>query len=251
MIKILNKAMGVMNLLNKHKELGVTEIGQIMGEDKSTIYRILHTLEKYELVTKNEKTKKYKLGFGLLKYCANISAESDLTKIARPFLEELKNNTSESSHICVLTKNNSALFLDNINQDAVLNINTQIGTEQPLHCAAVAKSIIANLPEEKISEIVDTIEYTPFTVRTITSKETYLEHLEKVRKQGFSMDDEEIYTGVRCVAAPIKNSKGEVFASIGVSGPATRIQLANLEFYVDSVKTAAKKISNQYKMLGK
>lgn len=251
MIKTLDKAVAVLNALNKHKRLGVTEIGQMLGEDKSTIYRILHTLEKYDLVTKNDTTKKYKLGLGLLKFCTNISADSELTKIARPYLKELKNNTNESSHICVLTKNNTAIFLDNINQDAVLNINTQIGTEQPLHCAAVAKSIIAFLPEDKIEEIVDTIEFTPFTVRTITSKTMYLEHLEKVRSQGYSMDDEEIYTGVRCVAAPIKNSKGEVFASIGVSGPATRIQLANLEFYVDSVKAAAEKISNQYKLMQK
>lgn len=249
MIKTLDKAVAVLNALNKHKRLGVTEIGQMLGEDKSTIYRILHTLEKYDLVTKNDTTKKYKLGLGLLKFCTNISADSDLTKIARPFLKELKNNTNESSHICVLTKNNTAIFLDNINQDAVLNINTQIGTEQPLHCAAVAKSIIAFLPEDKIEEIVDTIEFTPFTVRTITSKASYLEHLGKVRNQGYSMDDEEIYTGVRCVAAPIKNSKGEVFASIGVSGPATRIQLANLEFYVDSVKAAAEKISEQYRLI--
>lgn len=245
MIKTLDKAIAVLNALNKHKSLGVTEIGQMLEEDKSTIYRILATLEKYELVTKNQSTKKYKLGLGLLKLCANISSDSDFTKIARPFLKELKQNTSESSHTCVLTKNDTAIFLDNINQDAVLSINTQIGTEQPLHCAAVAKSIIAFLPKERLNAIVDKIELTPYTMRTITSKTSLLEHLEKVRAQGYSVDDEEIYTGVRCVAAPIINANGDVIASIGVSGPATRIQLANLEFYVDSVKTAAEKISQQ------
>lgn len=249
MIKTLDKAVAVLNTLNKHKELGITEIGEMLGEDKSTIYRILATFEKHELVRKTS-SKKYRLGFGFLKYSANITANSDLVKIAKPYLRELKNKASESSHICVLTNNNTAIFLDNINHDAVLNINTQIGTEQPLHCAAVAKSIIAFLPEEKRNEIIDTIDFKPYTIRTITSKPTFLEHLEKIRAQGYSMDDEEIYTGVRCVAAPILNENGEAFASVGVSGPATRIHLANLEFYIDLVKEAAYKISGQIGLFG-
>lgn len=249
MIKTLDKVISVLDILNKHNELGITDIGLMLSEDKSTIYRILATLEKHELVEKNPATKKYKLGLGFLKYCASISTNSDFTRTARPFLEELKEKSSESSHICILTKNDTAIFLDNINQDAVLNINTQIGTEQPLHCSSVAKSIIAFLSEEKLNDILGKIEFKPFTMRTITSKLTFLEHLEKIRQQGYAIDDEEIYTGVRCVAAPIRNSEGKVFASIGVSGPATRIQLANLEFYVDLVKNAAEKITRQLKLL--
>ncbi|MCK5130220.1 MAG: IclR family transcriptional regulator [Clostridiales bacterium] len=245
MIKTIDKTVAVLNALNEHKRLGVTQLGVMLDEDKSTIYRILATLEKHELVSKNPTSKKYKLGLGLLKYCATISADSDFGKMSRPYLQELKNITKESSHICILTKNDTAIFLDNINQDAVLNINTQIGSIQPLHCAAVAKSIVAFLPEARLNSIINKIIFTPLTSNTITSKGAFMKHLSEVRSQGYSTDDEEVYTGVRCVAAPIYNIDGEVFASVGVSGPTTRIHLENLDFYIESVKSIADSITKQ------
>ena len=243
MIKTIDKTIAVLDLLLQTPKLGVTELGEMLNEDKSTIFRILATLEKHEMVTKDENSKKYSLGFGLLKYSAGIISGSNYTNIARPFLKDLKRKSKESSHICVLTKHDKAIFLDNINYDAVLNINTQIGTEQPLHAAAVAKSIVAYLPEDKQMEIATSINYIPFTIRTITSQEEFFAHLTKVQTQGYAIDDEEIYTGVRCIAAPIRDSRGKVFSSIGVSGPATRINLENINFYVDLVKKAAEDIS--------
>lgn len=245
MIKSVEKIIAILNILNETPNLGVTKIAELIDVNKSSAYRLLSTLEQHDYVRRNPETKKYKLGLVFLKYYSNIISDMNLTHIARPFLEKLVADTGESAHLCVLSKNNTAIFIDNISSPGKININVRIGSEEEFYCSAVGKNLVAFMPPEKLNKLLENIEFKQHTLRTITSKNVLLEQLEKIRLQGFALDDEEIFTGVRCVVAPIRDYKGNVIASIGISGSANRIEISNIEEYAQAVMAAAKDISEK------
>jgi IclR family acetate operon transcriptional repressor len=83
-----------------------------------------------------------------------------------------------------------------------------------------------------------------YTLNTITSREKLLQELERIRQEGIALDNEEFDLGLRCVAAPIFGTEGEIIASISVSGPANRITDETVPIYTKYVKASAEKISN-------
>ena len=105
--------------------------------------------------------------------------------------------------------------------------------------------LIAFLPEKQLDEMVNNLELKALTPRTITAKPVLLANLESVRSLGYAVDDEEIHPGVRCIAAPIRNYRGNVIASLGISGPANRIILDNIEKYANHVKDIADQVSER------
>jgi hypothetical protein len=94
------------------------------------------------------------------------------------------------------------------------------------------------------SFVLDEVEFIPYTEKTKTSKEALIQELEKIRKSGYALDDEELSIGVCCIAAPIYNHKGEVKNSIGISGPSARIRKENIDSYINKLKIAASNISH-------
>ncbi|MGI6669697.1 MAG: IclR family transcriptional regulator [Acetivibrionales bacterium] len=244
MIKAVEKALTILDVLEKERVAGVTQIANMIGVNKSTAHRILATLEAKELVEQDGETKKYKLGLGFLKYSTSILESMEITKIADPYLEELVDITQETAHLCILS-GNKAVFVGQKKSSEIISISAKIGDEEPVYCSAVGKNLIAFLPEDELEKILDALEFEPFTMRTITSRQVLKAHLERIREQGYAVDDEEIYNGVRCVAAPVRNFRGKVVASVGVSGPASRIQIGGIEKYATAVKDIAAKISKR------
>ena len=244
MIKAVEKALIILEILEREKLIGVTQIANRIDINKSSVYRILETLQTRELVEKDELTNKYKLGLGFLRFSASVQEKLEITAIAKPCLEELVEITQESAHLCILSKN-KAVCIERKNSSGIINISANIGDEEPVHCSAVGKTLAAFLPEDKLDKILKKTELKQFTPRTMTSKPALLACFEKIRQQGYAIDDEEIYTGVRCVAAPVRDYSGNVIASVGVSGSAGRIQPDNIEQYAEFVKEFALKISSK------
>lgn len=244
MIQSIERGITVLEILEKEKLVSVVDIARKLEINKSSAHRLLATLESKHIVEKDKVTKKYKLGLGLLKFANRVLGDMEITQIAKPYLEELVVVTQESSHLCVLSKN-KAVFVDQKKSSEIISISASIGDEEPVYCSAVGKNLIAFLPKDELEKVLDTIEFKAFTPRTITSKQALLTHLEKIREQGYAIDDEEIYSGVRCVAAPIRNHEGKVVAAIGISGPASRIQLEKIDKYASSVKEVAMKVSRK------
>lgn len=244
MIQSVDRAMQVLEILRKEKKSGVTEIGNKLGVNKSTAFRILSTLEDKGFVEKDDVTSKYKLGIRLIKFSNSVINDLDITKIAKPLLRELVEMTGESAHLCILSKS-KAVFIDQVKSSEVINVSAKIGGEEPLYCSAVGKSMIAFLPEKQLNDLIDIQKFIAFTPRTITSRQVLLEQLEKIKEVGYAVDDEEINSGVRCIAAPIRNFKGKVVASVGISCPANRVPIESIGQYSEAVKKIATSISGK------
>ena len=249
MIQSLDRGIKILELLAEKKQVGVMEVATYLGINKSSAFRLLDTLRANSLVEKDKTTEKYKFCAGILKY-SNAFMDYSVGKIFHPYLEKLVALTKENAHCCVFS-NDRVIVIDQIRSPEIINITAQIGREEKMYCTSVGKVLLAYLPEDTRDRIIDSLELTPRTNRTITSKIALGEHLKKIRNEGYAIDDEENGIGVRCIAAPIRNHLGEANYCVGISAPTIRMGLRMLPEYAKIVKEIAAEISAQLGYVGK
>lgn len=112
-----------------------------------------------------------------------------------------------------------------------------------LHCSAPGKAIMAYLPNTVRDRYLSYMEFTRYNARTITTRDAYLEELEKVRKLGYAMDNEEELNGVICIGAPIFNYTGYPCGAIWISGPKDRLSKEVVRVSADCIRKVAQTIS--------
>lgn len=238
-IQSLARGLKILDLLAAADDtVGITEIAEYLGMDKSSISRVMQTLAYYGYAEQDASTRRYRLGPQVVVLGQALLNRMPLREQARPFLQQLVDRTGECAHLGVLAQN-QVLYLDQVESSATLRVNTRTGTLAPLHCTALGKALISfshlDLPEQ----------LNPFTTRTITNADVLRLHLDQTRQQGYAIDDEEYNYDVRCVAAPVYNYDNKVVGAIGISGPAGRMNLERMPETAALVCEVARALSNR------
>ncbi len=242
-MQTVDRALRVLNsLAEARREMGVTELARQVGIDPSSTYRILTTLAHHGYVAQDPQTTKYRLGMRLLTLGSVVSESLDLTELSRPVLEHLVELTGETTNLMV-REGLEGVYVAGVSGTKTLRRVLCVGTREPLHCSAVGKVILANLPEEIVDQIIDERGLPAMTSRTISEPNMLRRHLIQIKQRGFAIDDEEGEEGLRCIAAPIFEHKGEIAAAVSISGPALRLSLVTLEHLAPTVIQAADNIS--------
>jgi DNA-binding IclR family transcriptional regulator len=161
-------------------------------------------------------------------------------------LEELAAKTNEIIHLAVLDKNN-IIYIDKRGKEQVLTVATTIGGRHPAYCSAMGKVLLAGLPKERLHDVLAMGPLRRFTPTTITQVPILRRELQKVREQGFAIDNEESFPGIKCVAAPIRNGQGEVVAAISATVPKLRMEKDRTKELIQLVTRCAQKISERMK----
>ena len=143
-------------------------------------------------------------------------------KEATPHLKELVRKCNETVHLGVL-EGGEVLYLAKEESSQTIRMISYVGKRAPLHCTALGKVLLAFLPEEERKKILKQEELPRLTDNTITDRNKLEKELSKIQIQGFALDREENEKDVRCIAAPIRNYRGEVIAAISISSPVFRI----------------------------
>ncbi len=243
-IQSVDRALSILEVFSlKEKELGVTEISKRTALNKSTCFGLIHTLQNKGYLEQNPDNGKYRLGIKVFELGQIFELGLELRTIAKPYLEELVKETKETVHLVIRNKIEAA-YIEKVEGPSAVNIISQVGNRVNLYCTGVGKSLLAYFPEDDVSEVLDK-ELIPFTKNTIIDKGKLRQHLKEIREKGFSIDDEEIEIGLRCIAAPIFNHREEVIAAISISGPTMRITDERIAEIAELVKKAAGNISNK------
>ncbi|WP_062226722.1 IclR family transcriptional regulator [Aureimonas frigidaquae] len=242
-IRSLTKALRLLDALGEQPgTLGVSELARQLELDKSSVSRMLRTMEQSGYVEQDPKTQRYSLGIRMGVLGHKALRRLDLREAARPFLEALAEETGECSHIAILA-DNRAFYIDQASPRRGVVVDAPIGTLAPVHCTALGKTLVAFQPEALREEILAAGVLEPFTRRTIVDPAGLVRHLDSVREQGVAIDDEEFSIGVRCIAAPVFRYDGAVCGAIGVSGPSPRVTDERLRAWEPRVKGAAAELS--------
>jgi len=225
-------------------ELGVTELSKKLKLHKNNIFRLLATLEARGYIEQNKSTENYRLGLKSLELGQTFVRQMGLLRQARPTLERLASSANETTYLAVM-RNGDVIYLDVVEANKTVRVASRVGLRLPVHCTAVGKVLIASDSEEEIKKrLPDHLEKR--TPRTITDQKALVDHLLKVTKQGYAVDDEEFEEGVRCIAAPVRDYTGNVVAALSISGPAMRMTDKKvMDDLIQAVKDAAEELSRR------
>ena len=249
MVKTVERAIRILNLISQ-RDLRLHEISSSLALHKSTASRLLGTLEKNGLIKKDKETKRFRLGLKILDLAYRLQEGLDIRNIAHPYLAELGKLTRETVHLAMLDRE-EIVYLDKIESSHPVRMYSRIGKRAPSYCMAVGKAILAYLPEKEKNSIIERMEFRKFTNKTIIEPNELREHLELVRKQGYSTDEGEYEPDISCISAPIFDFNQNVVASVSVSVTRGRTSFNELLKFVPTLKELTEKISRELGYQGK
>jgi IclR family transcriptional regulator, KDG regulon repressor len=238
----VQRAFSILELLNSSKRgWNISEMSRKLEIPKSTTHVLISTLEQLGYIKQHRPTRRFQLTtkmFGLGRKALDVIPLPDA---ALPHLRWLVQETGFTAHVGILEKN-QVVFVQKVDGPGVIKFDTYIGKCSDLHCTGLGKSLVAFQAEDSIKALLSSYSYNRFTKKTITSRTDFLAELERVRTQGYSMDDEEEELGIRCVAAPIF-SVGATSAAVSVTGTTSQMHMSSFEKTIALTKIAAARIS--------
>jgi len=239
------KALDILECLaSAERPLSAQDVAQHCSLSRPTAYRHLVTLSTRDYVTTCDDGRSYQVGPKVLELGKSFLDRLDLPELARASMRELSRTSQETVHLTVLD-GTEILYVAKVDGPQSVRMYSAIGTRNPLYCTAMGKAILAFLPPEKRTALLDQTTLAPRTPNTITDRTALDRHLELVRSQGFAIDDVEFEEGIRCLGAPILNHTGRVTAAISISGPAYRLSNSRLQELSGRVVEASQAISGK------
>lgn len=243
LIQSVDRALQIIECFSKKdNELGVTEIANRLHLHKSTTFGLLTTLENRQYLTQNLENGKYSLGIKLFELGKLVEDGMDLRKICLPYLKELVDKYDETAHLA-MRNGNEATYIEKVEGESGIKMGSQLGKRVYMYCTGAGKAILAFMTDEEINNIIKNARFTQFTCNTITEPDKLKDELRKIRKAGYSVDNEEIELGLRCIAAPIMDYSKAPVGSISIAGPTSRMGDEKVYSISKDLKYIADKIS--------
>lgn len=243
-VGVVGKVLRILEALDVASDgLQLKDIAQQTSINKATAYRFLAHLENEGYLFRDDGGA-YLVGPKLARLGSGTSYHLTLRKIGRPVLQNLWKITKETVNLAVLD-GHEVLYLDVLESPHTFRLVSQIGSRRPLHCTALGKVILANLPAEEKEELLSAVKLERFTPHTLANSSKLKKDLTKVRHCGYSLDDEEAVLGSRCIGAAIFDITGRVAAAVSVSGPITRISRDKIQTISRATINAARMVSEQ------
>lgn len=222
-------------------EIGVTEVAHALGIAPSSAHELLSSLAEEGLLLRTS-NRRYQLGWILFERSQMLLDTSCLLKAARPVMQQLVAGWGETTHLAVLI-DGEVLYVEKVQGDRALEIVLSgVGKRLPAHCSGVGKTLLAHRPQEEVEAIVRARGLRAFTPNTITDIGRLTRELERVRLEGYALDQEEAMIGLCCVAAPITDRRRQVIAAMSLSVPAHRFY-PNQQRLITAITGAARRVS--------
>ncbi len=248
LVNSILRAIRILDILKDSNPLSYMEIFKSMDIPKSTLFKVLTTMERADLIRRDPETSKYQLGVKLIEWGTAARSQIEIRKIAAPFMRTLNEKLDCTIHLIIIV------------HDEILNIESfesknwywnhfkypvAIGFSAPLHCTGPGKVMLASLSEADVTDLIRRKGLERFTENTITDEKALHEELEKIRRQGYAVSNAEHDELIRSVAAAIRNHEGTVIAAISVLGIVSRVTEQRVPEIAGLVVDAASEISRQ------
>jgi len=241
-VQALDRAFAILDLLGESDTpQGLAQVASLLQLHKSTAHRFLMVLERHRMVERTTNGK-FRLGLRLFDLGNRAIDQYDLRDRAQPHLRRLVAETEETAHLGIL-EGSHVIYIDKIEPARSVRMITRIGASNPIHCTSVGKAILAFLPEERIAEVLCSTRYERFTDRTIATAEALRVEIEKTRRRGYAVDDEELEEGLRCIAVPVLDAQRMPVAAVSVSGPSFRVTAQKLPSIANHLLQCVRRIS--------
>jgi IclR family pca regulon transcriptional regulator len=202
--------------------LGISELARELALTRSTTHRYVNTLANLGFLDQDVSTRKYRLGPRVLDLGFSVLGSLELREIAGPYLRRLTDATGHTSNLAI-RDDTDVILIDRVRgrpgRYHHLEFTLHVGSRIPAYCSATGKVLLAFLPRPDLEQVLERIELVQRGPRTLTSKRALLAELDQVRRTGIAVNDEELESALRSIAAPVRARSGQVVAAVNVSVP--------------------------------
>lgn len=223
----------------------MTQIAEQVGIHKSTVHRLLATLESKRFIQRDPDTGIYRLGVRLLQMAYLTLEQNDLRRIATPYLVRLRDQFLETVHLAVLD-DTDVVFVNIIESPQRVKLAASLGQRLPAFATASGKAMFAFMNRDSVQQILDR-GMPRYTRHTPLSPETLFHDLQTIREQGFAISDQEYEDEISAIAAPIFDLEMYPVASVAIAGPAYRLTSERMSeigpVLVDTTREISQEIS--------
>jgi IclR family pca regulon transcriptional regulator len=226
-IQSLERGLAVINSFSRDRQTQtLSEVAQQADLTRATARRILLTLTELGYVTQNGR------GFSLTPKVLDLGysflSSFRVVELAQQPMERLVHEVKESSSMSILD-NTEIVYVARVPTSRIMTIALALGSRLPVYPTSMGRVLLAGLADEQVEKYIAKVEFRKLTPHTITDVTEFRQKLDEVRSQGFALVDQELEEGVRSIAAPITNSRGDVIAAMNISCHAARVTVSRMK----------------------
>lgn len=238
-IQSLERGLSVINSFSgENPGQTLSEVAEHTGLTRATARRVLLTLAELGYV--DQRGRSFALTPKVLELGYSFLSSLRVVDVAQPSMERLVDQVRESSSMSVLD-GPDIVYVARVPTKRIMTIALALGSRLPAYPTSMGRVLLAGLADEELEEFIERTDLEELTPYTITHRERFRELIHKCREEGFALVDQELEEGVRSIAAPIRNRRGEVIAAMNVSCHASRVDIEGMHevFKPKLLETAA------------
>jgi DNA-binding IclR family transcriptional regulator len=241
--QLLDKALDMVDLIERSSQrLSANAVALASGYPKPTVNRILSALVRRGFLAVDRRDQTYELGMRFMQMAAALRRSHRLVALVEEELIALSARTGEAVSLGIPEP--TAVRIVGRYQLGLESLpGGPTGAKRPYHASAIGKAILANLADRRMHKLLDRIDFARYTPNTLRDSPALLPDLTLVRARGYAFDEEEIVTGVRCVAVPLFAMHGELVGAVSLSAPAHRMPTGRINEVVAALSAIADKVS--------
>jgi DNA-binding IclR family transcriptional regulator len=246
-VPAVQRAVEVLELLaGSHTGISLADLSRQTGFPKSSLFRILLTLEKSSIVQLDRTRNIFTLGMKLIDWGNRALEKIDLKTVTHPHLVRMAHETRESYYVAIL-EDNEVIIIDRADTPEIWRMVARLGQRSPVHATASGQVLMAEAPDEVLNVAIQRTGLKRFTPQTITSVARLKSRLKEVRKDGYVINDAEYKPDLCVIAAPLRDHHGKVVAALmtALQSERARRNKALLMSIVEILKREASVISKE------
>lgn len=239
-IQVIDRMSSLLDAVSRYPEpISLKVLAAETGLHSSTAFRILDSMLANGFVERDP-TGKYQLGRKLLRLGSRVRAQSDVRQIAQPVMARLRDKLGESINLTI-REGDEVVYIEKATPNRMMHVQQLVGSRAPLHVTAVGKLMLALSGEEECRAYAARTNLPAYTRNTINDLPKLLSEADRIRDQGYALDDEEAEIGVGCIGTLIFDGSDNIVAGLSVSAPIDRRKLE----WVNDIMQSAREISEQ------
>ena len=243
-VQSVERAFSILQTISQNPDgIGAAEIAKAIDLPRPTVIRLLNTMQNVQAVKRLPDETTYHIGESILALSANQSFTQQLINIARPFLQQLAQQTKESIYLS-LPEGDFVHYIDQVNSQYHIQPSNWIGRNVPLHLVSDGKIYLSTWDDQKLKRYVaGPLKNTPAYLQLTPTM--FRERLKQIQENGFAHSRNEFEEGLVAYAAPIKNRESKTVAAVTIDGPAYRFPEEKMTHFAQLVVETGKAISKK------
>jgi IclR family transcriptional regulator, pca regulon regulatory protein len=225
----------------RRHHLTISQVSTTTGLSRAAVRRCLYTLAKLGFAGSDD-NRHFFLRPRILALGHSYISSMPLATAAQPVLEHISHLLHESCSIATLD-GAEIVYIARANVTRIMSIDLGVGSRLPAFCTSMGRAILANLPPEELESVLARIEFKRYTERTITNPAKLTQALRQIRRDGYSIIDQELEHGLRSMAVPIQNPNGKVVAALNIGAHAQRVSIQEMQTkFLPHLRAAAQEL---------